>query len=87
MINIIGFIGFIFLLWIGRSIFIPLLIAAFLWYLMNAISDYYRRALPCKNHPGICKYLFDWMAYIATFATVFLVGYLGAFNFFTAQKK
>ncbi len=78
MINIIGFIGFIFLLWIGRSIFIPLLIAAFLWYLMNAISDYYRRALPCKNHPGICKYLFDWMAYIATFATVFLVGYLFA---------
>lgn len=78
MINIIGFIGFTFLLWIGRSIFIPLLIAAFLWYLMNAISDYYRRVLPYKNGPKVQKIIFDCVAYTATFATVVLVGYLFA---------
>lgn len=78
MINIIGFIGIIFLLWVGSSIFIPLLIAAFLWYLMNAISDYYRRVLPYKNGPKIQKIIFDWTAYIATFATVCGVGYLFA---------
>lgn len=78
MNKIIAFIGFVFLLWIGRSIFIPILIAAFLWYLMNAISDYYRRALPYKNTPSIQKTIFDWIAYIATFATVCGVGYLFA---------
>ena len=46
MNGIIVFAGLILFLWLGRSILIPLLIAAFLWYLMNAISDYYRKVLP-----------------------------------------
>lgn len=47
MHNLVFFIALIFCLWIGRSIFIPLLFATFLWYLLNAISSYYRRIMPC----------------------------------------
>ena len=82
MNKIIIFIGSIFLLWIGRSIFIPLLIAGFLWYLMNAISDYYRRALPTSENKKIQNHIFDWIANIATLITVCLVGYL-----FTTQIR
>ena len=76
MNKIIVFIGFVFLLWIGRSIFIPLLIAGFLWYLMNAISEYYRRILPYKNTDNFYKTIFDWLAHITTLATFCLVGYI-----------
>ena len=72
------FAGIILLLWIARSILIPLLIAAFMWYLMNAISDYYRRVLPYKNNCCKTSKLFDWLAYTATLTTVFIVGYLFA---------
>lgn len=72
--------GIIFLLYIARTIFIPLLIAAFLWYLMNAISDYYRRALPCRESctSRITSFIFDWVSYIGTIATITLIGYLFA---------
>ena len=46
MNRLIVFSAIILLLWIGRSIFIPLLVAAFLWYLINAVSDYFRRIFP-----------------------------------------
>lgn len=80
MTGIVTFIGLLLLLWIGRSILIPLLIAAFLWYLMNAISDYYRKIFPYKNpetgHKKNLSKLFDWISYITSFATLFLVSYL-----------
>ncbi|MCQ2575048.1 MAG: hypothetical protein MJ156_03025, partial [Alphaproteobacteria bacterium] len=47
MQGLIIFIGTIFCLWVGRSLFIPLLIATFLWYLINALASYYRRIMPC----------------------------------------
>ena len=85
MNGLILFAGLVFFLWIARSILIPLLIAAFLWYLMNAISDYYRRAMPHKS-PTDCRAkiwsrIFDWIAHIATLATVCLVVYLFATQF------
>jgi len=46
MNGIIVFIGMVMLLWIGRSILIPLLVAVFLWYLINAIAAYFRKVLP-----------------------------------------
>ena len=49
MNGIVIFAGLILFLWLGRSILIPLLVAAFLWYLTNAISDYYRKIFPYKN--------------------------------------
>lgn len=82
MNKIIIFISSIFLLWFGRSIFIPLLIATFLWYLMNAISEYYRRTLPTSETHKIRNRIFDWTANIATATTVFVVGYL-----FTTQIR
>lgn len=67
-------------LWFGRSIIIPLLIATFLWYLINAISDYYRRIFPTaaskklNSKPWLIT--FDWLSYIGTFITVFFICYL-----------
>ena len=56
MINgIFAFLTLVLLLWIGRSILIPLLVAIFLWYLINAIAAYFRKILPfsycVKNCP------------------------------------
>lgn len=40
----------ILVLWLGSSIFIPLLMATFLWYLINATATYFRKLLPkCKT--------------------------------------
>ncbi|MBO4683079.1 MAG: AI-2E family transporter [Alphaproteobacteria bacterium] len=55
MNGLILFAAFIFILWIGSSIFIPLLIATFLWYLINATATYYRKLFPicekkCPRH-------------------------------------
>ncbi len=80
MTGIITFISLILLLWVGRSILIPLLIAAFLWYLTNAIADYYRKALPYK-HPenkgrNFLFHTFNLISYITAFATLFVIGYL-----------
>lgn len=79
MNGIITFIALIFLLWVGRSILIPLLIATFLWYLMNAISDYYRKVLPYKTPTPEHKFwhkTFNMIAHIATLITVLGIGYL-----------
>ncbi len=82
MHGIIIFTAIIFFLWIARSILIPILVAGFLWYLMNAISDYYRRVLPYKNptdnRTKIYSILFDWISYISTLATLGIIIYLFA---------
>ena len=49
MNGIIVFTGLIMLLWFGRSILIPLLVAIFLWYLINAIAAYFRKIMPFSN--------------------------------------
>jgi predicted PurR-regulated permease PerM len=49
MNGLILFAAFIFILWIGSSIFIPLLIATFLWYLINATATYYRKLFPTDD--------------------------------------
>jgi predicted PurR-regulated permease PerM len=46
MNGIIIFIGVVLILYAGKAIFAPLLVAAFLWYLLNAIAAYYRKAMP-----------------------------------------
>ena len=80
MNGIIIFTLFVFLLWIGRSILIPLLIAAFLWYLMNAISDYYRKVLPFKTPQTKSEktywHIFNWISNLASLATICFVIYL-----------
>lgn len=80
MNGIIIFTALIFLLWLGRSILIPLLIATFLWYLMNAISDYYRKVLPYRDSSDTEHKLlhksFNLLAHIATLFTILGIIYL-----------
>ena len=72
--GLILFVGIIFILWLGRSIFIPLLVATFLWYLVNAISAYYRKVFPFKkvqdNRYPIPSRVFDWTSNILAAATI-----------------
>lgn len=49
MNGLILFALFVFILWIGSSIFIPLLVATFFWYLINAGTTYYRKLFPTKD--------------------------------------
>ena len=80
MNGIVIFAGLILFLWLGRSILIPLLVAAFLWYLTNAISDYYRKIFPYKNpttkSEKIYWHIFNWISNIASLATICFVIYL-----------
>ncbi len=73
MNGLILFVGTIFILWIGRTIFIPLLFAAFVWYLMNAIAAYYRKVLPFRKpktkKSKVPSKIFDWVANILSLAT------------------
>ena len=82
MNSLVFFIGLIFCLWVGRSIFIPLLFATFLWYLLNAIASYYRRIMPCyKMSDGSCKIpsrLYGFISNILSMGTVGGVIYLFA---------
>ena len=78
MRGIFTFLALLLLLWLGRSILIPLLIAGFVWYLLNAVSDYYRRALPHKNIPHFWSRTLDWVANISSFATLALTIYFFA---------
>ncbi len=76
MHSLVVFIALIFCLWIGRSIFIPLLFAAFLWYLLNAISAYYRKIMPCYKSTNnascstITNKIYNWLSGILSLATV-----------------
>lgn len=74
MNGLIFFVGIIFFLWLGRTIFIPLLMATFLWYLINAIAAYYRKAMPYKhpqpNGPTWPWRAFNWLSNILAAATL-----------------
>ena len=67
-------IALIFCLWIGRSLFIPILFAAFIWYLLNAIASYYRKIMPCyKSNDNSCKLplrIYNWLSNILSFVTI-----------------
>jgi len=82
MHNLVFFIALIFILWIGRSIFIPLLFATFLWYLLNAISAYYRKIMPCyKTQTNACKIpsrMYTAISLVLSFATIGVIIYLFA---------
>lgn len=81
MNGLILFAGLIFFLWIGRSIIIPLLVATFLWYLINATAAYCRLILPFnsetdrKSRPIFSKTM-DWTSNIIAIGIMFGVMYL-----------
>ena len=80
MNGLILFTAAIFILWIGSSIFIPLLVATFLWYLINATATYYRKLFPaCDNGKcAISKPLFNLLSTILSIATFVGLIYLFA---------
>jgi len=81
MHNLVFFVALIFCLWIGHSIFIPLLFATFLWYLLNAISSYYRRIMPCYKSDSCNIYLrkiYNVLSVVLSFVTVGGLVYLFA---------
>ena len=69
MNGIILAIVIVFFLWLGRSILIPLLVATFLWYLINAIATYCRKIFPFNNDTDrksrpVAARAFDWTSNI-----------------------
>ncbi|MDE6478317.1 MAG: AI-2E family transporter [Alphaproteobacteria bacterium] len=66
MNGIILFAGALLFLWLGRSIFIPLLAAVFMWYLINAIAAYYRKIMPYtaprNPHERRIGIVFNWLS-------------------------
>ena len=55
MNGVLLFAGAIFILWLGSSIFIPLLVATFFWYLINATATYYGKLFSPTKHPLLDK--------------------------------
>lgn len=69
MNGIILFVALILFLWLGRSILIPLLVATFLWYLINAIATYFRKLFPFntdvqRKERKVLAITFDWTSNI-----------------------
>ncbi len=74
MNKVFSFVILTLLLWLGRSIFIPLLVATFLWYLINAIADYCRKIFPFTTPKTraqkIWSHIFDWVANLMSLASI-----------------
>ena len=82
MSGLILFLGILVLLVLGKPVFVPLIIAAFLWYLTNAIAAYYRKLFPYKKNYCLINYplcrTFDVITFLLSIAT--LVGFVYAFS-------
>lgn len=80
MNGIIIFLGLIIILWFGRSILIPLLVAIFLWYLINAIAAYYRKLMPFNYCKKVCPRF--WPEFFSILS-ILLSAFSLAFLFYT----
>ncbi len=78
MHTMIFFLLLIVFLWLGRSIFIPFLIALFLWYMINVIAAGFRQFMPRFQHPTWVGRLLDWASRILSIGTIGFVIYLFA---------
>lgn len=82
MHGLIFLVLFIAFLYLGRPILIPLLMAVFLWYLINAISAYYRKAMPRATSHKWLATIFDALAGVLAVGTFVGVAYM-----FTTQVR
>lgn len=78
MNGLILFLGVLVVLVLGKPVFVPLIVATFLWYLTNAISAYYRKLLPYKKDHCLMNKTFDVMTFLLSIAT--LIGFVYAFS-------
>ena len=74
----ISFLLLLAFLWFGRSIFIPLLIAVFLWYMINVIAEYVRKVIPCPRATPILGKTCDWISRILSIGIIGFIVYLFA---------
>lgn len=65
-------------LWLGRSIFIPFLVALFLWYMINVIADGFMQFIPYRNKTSFTGRLLVWGTRILSIATIGCIVYLFA---------
>ena len=82
MNGLILFAGLILLLWIGSSIFVPLLVATFFWYLINATATYYRKIFPREPHHHGVVIFFDITSHVLSIAT-----YIGLIYLFATRVR
>lgn len=66
MTGLILFLGTMLLLYLGRPILIPLLVATFVWYLLNATASYYRRAMLYHGRARVLDFIAGFLS-LATF--------------------
>ena len=69
---------FVFILWLGSSIFIPLLVATFLWYLINATATYYRKIFPSTPKSKFINFIYNLLSNIFAIGTFIGVIYIFA---------
>ena len=65
-------------LWLGRSIFIPFLVALFLWYMMNVIADGFRQFMPYYKSTSFIGRTLDWISRFLSIGAICFVFYLFA---------
>ena len=73
MIFFLLLLGF---LWVARSIFIPFLVALFLWYMINVIATGFRQFMPYYGRQSFMGHVFDWMSRILSVGTIGFIIYL-----------
>ncbi|MDR2685694.1 MAG: AI-2E family transporter [Rickettsiales bacterium] len=56
----------------GQALIAPLLVAVFIWYLLNAVAEYYKRLMPAKAWWVGCASLAASIATFGIFALVFI---------------
>lgn len=66
------------ILWLGRSIFIPFLIALFLWYMVNVIAEYFRKVMPYQNNHSFPGRALDWISRVLSIGMIGYIAYLFA---------
>ena len=75
MIFFLLLLGF---LWLGRSIFIPFLVALFLWYMMNVVAAGFRQFMPYNKSASFIGHVFDWVSRILSMFALGFIVYLFA---------
>ena len=78
MHTMIFFILLLGLLWLGRSIFIPFLVALFLWYMINVIATGFRQFLPYRHETSFVARILDWIARFMSIGAIGFIIYLFA---------
>ncbi len=74
----IFFILLLGLLWIGRSIFIPFLVALFLWYMINVVAAGFRQFFPYRGKSLWLARTLDWVTRILSIGAIGFIIYLFA---------